>query len=80
MLRFMGSQRVGHDSTIYKIEKQQHLICSRGNYIQYIVIIYKGKEFKNIYISVHAKLLQSSPTLCNPMDHIPPTFFVHEIL
>ena len=30
--------------------------------------------------TVHAKSLQSSPTLCNPMDHIPPGSSVHGIL
>ena len=27
-----------------------------------------------------AKLLQSCPTLCDPIDHSPPGFPVHEIL
>ena len=30
--------------------------------------------------SVHAKLLQSCPTLCDPVDHRPPGSFVHGIL
>ena len=29
---------------------------------------------------MHAKLLQSCPTLCNPMDHSPPGSSVHGIL
>ena len=29
---------------------------------------------------MHAKSLQSCPTLCNPMDHSPPGFSVHGIL
>ena len=29
---------------------------------------------------MHAKSLQSRPTLCNPMDHSPPGFSVHGIL
>ena len=33
-----------------------------------------GRKF-----SMHAKSLQSCPTLCNPMDHNPPAFSVHGI-
>ena len=33
-----------------------------------------------MYAWVHAKLLQSCPTLCNPMDCSPPGSSVHEIL
>ena len=33
-----------------------------------------------VYACVHAKLLQSCPTLCGPMDHSPPDSSVHEIL
>ena len=29
---------------------------------------------------VHAKLLQSCPVLCDPMDYSPPVFSVHGIL
>ena len=32
------------------------------------------------HISIYADLLQSCPTLCNPMDGSPPGFSVHEIL
>ena len=35
---------------------------------------------KNCAISVHAKLLQSCPTLCNPMDYSLPGSSVHRIL
>ena len=31
-------------------------------------------------LCVHAKSLQSCPTLCNPMDHSPPGSSVHGIL
>ena len=30
-------------------------------------------------VFVHAKLLQSCPTLCNPIDHSPPGSSVHEL-
>ena len=32
-----------------------------------------------VYIYMHAKLLQSCLTLCNPMDCSPPRSSVHEI-
>ena len=32
------------------------------------------------YVCVHAKLLQSYPTLCDPMDFSPPASTVHGIL
>ena len=34
----------------------------------------------NIYAAATAKLLQSCPTLCDPMDSSPPGFSVHGIL
>ena len=37
-------------STIYKKDKQQGPTYSTGNYIQYLVIIYNGKESEKIYI------------------------------
>ena len=33
-----------------------------------------------MYVCVHAKLLQSCPTLCDPMDCSLPGSFVHGIL
>ena len=45
------------------------LLYSRGNYIQYLVITY-----------VCAKMLQSCPTLCDPMDCSSPGSPVHGIL
>ena len=32
------------------------LPCSTGNYIQYIVITYNGKESEKVYFPVHVKL------------------------
>ena len=37
-------------------------------------------QFIITYMHVHAKLLQSCPTLCNPMDCSPPGSSVHGIL
>ena len=34
----------------------------------------------HIYVCMHAKLLQSCPTLCNPMDYSPPGSSAHRIL
>ena len=33
-----------------------------------------------LYVCVHAKSLQSCPTLCDPMDHSPPGSSVQRIL
>ena len=33
-----------------------------------------------LHMCVHAKSLQSCPTLCNPMNYRPPVSSVHEIL
>ena len=61
----------------------KYLQYSTGNYIQYLVIINNREEFEeNIYIckteslcpvaAAAAKLLQSCPTLCDPIDGSPP--------
>ena len=36
-----------------------------------------GTQTHSLCACMHAKLLQSRPTLCDPMDHSPPGFFVH---
>ena len=36
-------------STIYKRDKNKDLLYSTGNYIQYLVITYKGKEYEKEY-------------------------------
>ena len=38
---------------IYKIDKQQSLLYSTGNYTQYLVIIYNGKESEKEYMHTH---------------------------
>ena len=51
MLWFMGSQRVGHDwvtelnwhTTIHKVDRQQDLLNSTGNYIQSLVKTYNER-------------------------------------
>ena len=40
----------------------------------------KKKKTKIIQIHMHAKSLQSCPTLCGPMDYSPPGISVHGIL
>ena len=42
--------------------------------------MYKFIHIINICACMHAKLLQSCLTLCNPMDCSPPGTSVHEIL
>ena len=40
--------------TIYKIDKQQVLLYSTRNYIQYLVITYNGKEYEeDVYIYIY---------------------------
>ena len=38
-------------TTIYKINNKD-LLCSTGNYIHYLVIIYNGKESEKEYIYI----------------------------
>ena len=40
-------------TTIYKIDNQQGPLYSPGNYIQYLVITYNGKESKKEYIYMY---------------------------
>ena len=69
---------------IYKTDKQQDLVWSIGNYIQYIAINCR-KWIKNyIYIHMYACMHASSvahlcPTLCDPMDCSSPGSSVHGI-
>ena len=65
MLQFMGLQRVGHDWTELNWD------------ISLFILVV------SVHILTHcmrAKLLQSCPTLCSPMDCSPPGFSVHGIL
>ena len=43
-------------------------------------VLYQLNHQGKAYICMHAKLLQSCPTLCNAMDHSLPNFSVHGIL
>ena len=43
-------------------------------------VIFNGLKQHITYSAAAAKSLQSSPTLCNPMDSSPPGSSVHEIL
>ena len=40
------------DVTIYKINNKD-LLNNTGNYIQYLIITYNGKEWERIYILTH---------------------------
>ena len=40
------------DTTIYKINNKD-LLYSTGNYIQYLIVTYKGKESENIYTHIY---------------------------
>ena len=51
-----------------RVEKKKALILTVGWFLE------------DKYPWVHAKLLQSCPTLCNPMDYSPPGSSVHGIL
>ena len=46
----------------------------------YLFVFILLKLIKPSCACVHAKLLQSCPTLCNPMDYSCPGSSVHEIL
>ena len=40
-------------TTVYKTDKHKDLLYSTGNYIQYLVINYNGKESKEEYRYIH---------------------------
>ena len=69
MLHYAESQRVGHD----RANKQQQIL----NLETYPHRREVGKPGPT---HVHAKLLQSCPSLCNPVDCRPPGSSVHGIL
>ena len=59
-------------TTIYKINKDPPY--NTGNYIQYLVITYNGKEFEKLYSNVHfvvyLKLTQHyKSTTCQLKNH-----------
>ena len=48
---------------LYEIDKYKDLLYGIGNYIQYLIIIYNGKESKKLYVynnhfAVHLKITQ----------------------
>ena len=43
-------------TTIYRMDKQQVLLYSTGNYIQYPVINHNGKEYEKEYIYTHTHI------------------------
>jgi len=50
MLRFTGSQRVGHDWVTELNWNNKVLLYSTGNYIHYLLISFNGKEFEAVYL------------------------------
>ena len=44
------------DGNYYRIDKQQVLLYSTGNYIQYPVINHNGKLYEKIYMHTHIYL------------------------
>ena len=52
MLDKLGAWDYQIHSTIYKIVSDKDLLYRTGNYTQHLVIIYNGKEYKNIYIYI----------------------------
>ena len=41
-------------TTVYNTDKQQGLLYSIGNYIQYLVITYKGKKPETMHVGMYA--------------------------
>ena len=68
-LQFMGSQRVRHDWVTEHIEPLLPFFAS---------ILHLQVPLPPHFIS--ASVAHSSPTLCDPMDYIPPCSLVHRIL
>ena len=56
------------------------IICKK--YILNKVTLNRNTHKTRLYVDayIHAKSLQSCLTLCDPVDHNPPGFFVHGIL
>ena len=55
------------------------LLCSTGNYIQYPMINYNGKESEKVSVQFRS-VAQSCPTLCDPMNRSTPGLPVHHKL
>ena len=53
-------------TTIYKINNNKVLLYSIGNYIQYLVINYNGKEYANIYIYIYIYIYIAESLCCTP--------------
>ena len=57
-------------TVIHKIDKQQRVTVNAGNYIQYLIKTYNGKNLKYIYIyvnhfAIHLKVIDSLILLVN---------------
>ena len=84
-LQSVGLQRVGHDKTAYiyiYIHTHTHTHSSRGD-LEITQVPNTDSFLKKTPHSgydVHAKWLQLSPTLCDPMDCSPPGSSIHGIL
>ena len=55
-------------TVIHKIDKQQRVTVNAGNYIQYLIKTYNGKNLKYIYVNhfaIHLKVIDSLILLVN---------------
>ena len=81
----MGSQRVGHDWATELNWTEWALACfisilAAFSWAVSWTWVKRGVALSILEECVHAKWLQSCPTLCDPMDHSPPGSYVHGIL
>ena len=56
--------------TIYKLVNSNDILHSTGNYYQYLVITYNGKESEKIYISIYTPHIYACITesLCYTLE------------
>ena len=57
-----------------------HMSRESKENIEYIKSPHSNVLYMTFYLCLYTKLLQSCPTLCDPMDPSPPGFSVHGIL
>ena len=54
-----GRKKKGREERIYKKINSKDPLYSTGNYRQYLVITYNGKEFEKEYIYIHIYITES---------------------
>ena len=62
MVLGFGDQQMQTD--IYRMDGQQDLLYSTGNYIQYPVINHHGKEYEKEYIYTYIYICITEPCCC----------------